>query len=300
MIKIKTIIGLILLFTAFPAWTQQSLPAKRIVVLEFSLLDDLLQLGVRPVGIASSRADEGTNPPFLLSQIQNIPDVGTRQQPNLEKIIALHPDLIVADTTMHADLYPLLKQIAPTLMLNGLLGSPDEQLKNIEVLAQATNQKTHVLGLKEKLQQAYTQAQKIGQQHPATVIIGYVSNAGEFQAITANALISTILKDFSHPNLITVFRKEQSVPLPIETIYSKNPDQIIILLTDGNKEPYERLIKNPLWSEITAVKAKHVYFMDRDLWAKNHGVLATQLMLKQAKQSGFLNNQSNKEIKEAI
>lgn len=271
-------------------------PAKRIVVLEFSLLDDLLQLGVTPIGFASSRTDEGTNPPFLLSKLDNVIDVGTRQQPNFEKIISLHPDLIVADTTMQREIYPLLKQIAPTLMLNGLLGDLNTQEKNLQILAQATGTEDKTDTLVKQLKTSYVKAKKIAAQHPATVIIGYANNAGQFQALTANALTSQILQEFSHSNLITVSREEQSTPIPVETILAKNPDKIVVLLTNGNLDPYRALTQHPLWKELRAVKTQHVYFMDRDIWAKNHGILATELLLKEAQQTGFLTNQPNNKL----
>lgn len=271
-------------------------PATRIVVLEFSLLDDLLQLGVKPIGIASSRLDEGTNPPFLLPNIKDVPDVGTRQQPNLEKIKALHPDLIVADITMQGNLYPVLKEIAPTLLLNGLQGAPHTQINNLRVLARATGTQEKVASLATRLMTVYARAKRISANHKGTVIMGYVSNAGQFQALTANALTSTILKDLGRDNLVTVSRKEQSTPLPVETVLAQNPDSIIILLTDGDLSPFKTLsTRNPLWQELRAVKTNHVYFMDRDIWAKNHGLLATELLLKEAEKTGFLINQSQKE-----
>lgn len=268
-------------------------PAKRIVVLEFSLLDDLLQLGVKPIGIASSRADEGTNPPFLLPQIKNITEVGLRQQPNLEKIMSLHPDLIVADTTMQGSMYPLLKKIAPTLMLNGLSGDPDTQIKNLQILGVATGTQEKVGPLAKRLLTRYANAKKLGAAHPANVIMGYANQAGQFQALTTNALTSTILKEFSHPNLMTISREEQSAPIPLETILAMNPDSLVILITDGDKNPYYALTRHPLWKELRAVKTKHVYFMDRDIWAKNHGMLATELLVKEAEETGFLTNRSN-------
>lgn len=267
-------------------------PAKRIVVLEFSLLDDLLQLGVKPIALASSRADEGSNPPFLLPQLINMIDVGTRQQPNLEKIMQLHPDLIIADSTMQHEIYPLLKQIAPTLMLNGLLGDTETQIHNLKLLAEATGSRNKVEPIANQLRSKYQAAKKIGNAHPARIIVGYVSQAGQFQALTANALTSKILNDFAHPNLITISRKEQSIYLPLETLLVQDPDSIIVLLTDGDLHPYRVLTKRPLWNELRAVKTKHVYFMDRDIWAKNHGVLATELLLEQAEKTGFLRNEA--------
>jgi iron complex transport system substrate-binding protein len=287
-------------FSVYALDTANAKPAlKRIVVLEFSLLDDLLQLGIKPVGIASSRADEGTNPPFLLPQIKDIEDVGTRQQPNLEKIMALHPDLIVADITMQKKIYPLLKRIAPTLMLNGLSGNIDTQEQNLRILAEATHTQDNVDTLIKNLRKRYAAAKKTGTEHPASVMIGYANNAGQFQVLTANALTSRILKELGHPNLITIYREEQSAPVPIETILANNPDSIIVLLTDGNMTPYHALIRHPLWNEIRAVKTQHIYFMDRDLWAKNHGILATELMLKEAEETGFLTNKPNTALLES-
>jgi len=273
-----------------------SKPAKRIVVLEFSLLDDLLQLGIKPIALASSRADEGTNPPFLMPQIAGIEEVGTRQQPNLEKIIALHPDLIVADITLQENIYPLLNNIAPTLMLNGLLGKVETQIDNLNKLAQATNTQDKVPALKETLIKQYEHAKQMAIKHPANVMIGYANIAGQFQALTANALTSQILDEFAHPNLMTISREEQSTFIPMETLLVKDPDSIIILLTDGDLNPYYTLIRQPLWKELRAVKTRHLYFMDRDIWAKNHGFQATLLLLKEAEQSGFLVNRPNLSI----
>jgi ABC-type Fe3+-citrate transport system substrate-binding protein len=265
---------------------------SRIIVLEFSLLDDLLQLGVKPIGLASSRIDEGTNPPFLLAQINGIPDVGTRQQPNLEKILSLHPDLIVADLTMQSEIYPLFKQIAPTLLLNGLQGDLETQIHNLQTLAKITATFEKVQPLETQLREKYAHAKKLNA-NSRTVIIGYISSSGQFQALTSNALTSKILLDLGFRNLITISRKEQSSPLPMETLLALNPDTLIILFTDHDKEPYHSLSKNPLWKELTAYKTKHIYFMDRDIWAKNHGILATELLLKEAEDSGFLAQQPN-------
>src|SRR5919201_781080 len=57
---------------------------RRIVALEFSFVDDLTQVGLKPIGLA----DDNTS-------------VGLRATPNLETIASLHPDLIIADATRH-------------------------------------------------------------------------------------------------------------------------------------------------------------------------------------------------------
>ena len=263
---------------------------KRIVVLEFSLLDDLLALGVTPIGTASSQADEGGDPPYLAAKMANIARVGTRQQPNLEQIMALKPDLIIADTTFQSALYPQLQKIAPTIMLNGLNGDIQIQKANLKILAKLTNTNSQYQAQLKQLNQTMHKAIQLGQAYPGSTLIGFADDKGQFHALTANALASNVLAKLNHPNVITVSRKTQAVMIPVETMITKNPDNIIILLTDGNKQQLAKLQKNPLWQQVPAVKAGHVYLMDRDIWAKSHGILAFNLMLQQALQTGFLSN----------
>ena len=67
---------------------------ERIIVLEFGILDELKLLGVKPVGIGKSDNTEGQDPAHLQNFIKDIPGVGTRDEPSLEAIAKLKPDLI--------------------------------------------------------------------------------------------------------------------------------------------------------------------------------------------------------------
>jgi ferric hydroxamate transport system substrate-binding protein len=76
-------------------------PAQRVVALEWTYVEDLLALGIQPVGVADI---EGYNSwvkvPVALDP--SVEDVGLRGEPNLEKIAALKPDLII-DVAFRAD-----------------------------------------------------------------------------------------------------------------------------------------------------------------------------------------------------
>ena len=82
-------------------------PAKRVVVLEYSFLDTLIALGVPPVGaaIGTQGGDRGV-PPYLRSRVVGVTSVGSRAVPSLEAILALQPQVIIADTFVHRDLIP--------------------------------------------------------------------------------------------------------------------------------------------------------------------------------------------------
>lgn len=53
----------------------------------------------------------------LVGQEMDYTSVGTREQPNLEVISSLQPDLIIADAERHKGIYKDLQQIAPTIVL---------------------------------------------------------------------------------------------------------------------------------------------------------------------------------------
>ncbi|MFP5487257.1 MAG: ABC transporter substrate-binding protein, partial [Acidimicrobiia bacterium] len=88
-------------------------PAERIVVLEWDFAEHLLALGVTPVGVADA-AGYGN---WLASELPaDVTDVGTRQEPSLESIAALDPDLIIGVDFRHAANLEQFEAIAPTLL----------------------------------------------------------------------------------------------------------------------------------------------------------------------------------------
>ncbi len=87
----------------------------RVVALEFNHIEHLLAMGIQPVGVADKEGYQtwvGTGVPLAPSVV----DVGTRQEPSLEKIAELEPDLILAIEFRHAEIYDRLSKLAPTLV----------------------------------------------------------------------------------------------------------------------------------------------------------------------------------------
>eukprot|EP01133_Synstelium_polycarpum_P021539 gene21539-25870_t len=86
---------------------------QRVVVLEPVQLDTSVALGVIPVGTAVLSETTGV-PAYLGEKAAEIEMVGTVAAPNLEKIVALSPDLIIGTESRHGDMYEQLAAIAPT------------------------------------------------------------------------------------------------------------------------------------------------------------------------------------------
>ena len=91
---------------------------QRIVILdEFYLLDNLSALEIKPVGYTPCLVC--TSSDVLSEYIADVPALGDMDAPSLEKIVSLKPDLILGLEWQEKS-YPLLSEIAPTVMVDGV------------------------------------------------------------------------------------------------------------------------------------------------------------------------------------
>lgn len=86
---------------------------KRAVALQWDILENLIALGITPVGAGNIAPwNAWVVDPKLP---EGIADVGTRAEPNLERIAALKPDVILIGPTQ-LDLLPQFSELAPVLV----------------------------------------------------------------------------------------------------------------------------------------------------------------------------------------
>ncbi|WP_036626799.1 ABC transporter substrate-binding protein [Pantoea sp. AS-PWVM4] len=87
-----------------------SLPAPRLVVLDWGLVETLLAIGVVPVGVAEIAGyHDNVVTPVIPAQV---PDVGLRLAPNLEWLQQLAPDYILINSSQESQ-RAMLERIAP-------------------------------------------------------------------------------------------------------------------------------------------------------------------------------------------
>ncbi|GAA1586156.1 iron-siderophore ABC transporter substrate-binding protein [Kribbella sancticallisti] len=100
--------------------TEIKTKPKRVVALDTSFVDATLIMDTPVVGYTDYRTINGKLPDYLgedrTTYGSESESVGTLAEPNLEKIAALKPDLIVSAKVRHEKLYEQLSKIAPTIM----------------------------------------------------------------------------------------------------------------------------------------------------------------------------------------
>jgi iron complex transport system substrate-binding protein len=85
---------------------------QRLVTLDAASFENAIALGFKPIGTVL--AEQST--PYLENQQLAATNIGQMGTPSLERILTLHPDLIVG-LNYHEEIYAQLSQIAPTLLL---------------------------------------------------------------------------------------------------------------------------------------------------------------------------------------
>ncbi|WP_329109044.1 iron-siderophore ABC transporter substrate-binding protein [Micromonospora sp. NBC_01699] len=94
--------------------TEVPVHPQRVVVLDTDKIDSALSLGIVPVGAARA-GESGGFPTYLGDKVSSIKDVGVLNEPDLEAITALKPDLILGSKFRQEKFYDELNAIAPTV-----------------------------------------------------------------------------------------------------------------------------------------------------------------------------------------
>lgn len=112
--------------------------ATDVVSLEWGLTENLLALGVDPVGAADVEGYNTWDTSVALDEAT--PDVGQRGEPSLDAISALEPDLVVTTTDLPENVITQIEKIAPVLALRGSDGTdPIGYMRStVETLSEVT------------------------------------------------------------------------------------------------------------------------------------------------------------------
>ena len=113
-------------------------PAEKVVALEWNTAENLVALGVMPVGVADV---EGYGD-WVQSEAldDSVTDVGMRGEPSVDAIAGLAPDLVLTTTDLPETVIAQIEEFAPVLVVRGADASdPIGQMeKNFERIATAT------------------------------------------------------------------------------------------------------------------------------------------------------------------
>lgn len=131
-------------------------PAERIVTIEWSYTEHLLAVGVQPVGMADIEGYQTyvTEEPGVAADVT---DIGSRQEPSIEQIRLLQPDLILTDVERSAANLDELETIAPVMAFPTYVEGADQLDSMVEAflaVAQAVDRGEEAVAVLDDLDAA--------------------------------------------------------------------------------------------------------------------------------------------------
>ncbi len=261
---------------------------KRVVVLEYSFLDTLIALGVKPIGAAiGTQAGDRGAPPYLRPLLSGITEVGSRAAPNLEVMLRLKPDVIVADAFVHKTLEANLKAIAPVIMFNSRRGSYDDLQSQTFELAKLVGKESLAKTLLEE-QTRLIQKAKAFANSKAPSFIAAVATPTSLTLHSTESFIGSLLERLGRKNAVKPQGTATQFEISLEALVSLNPATLALFTGSFEKPITEEWAKNPLWQRLEAVKRNRVFVFDRDLWTRSRGPIALKKIVAEAINSGLL------------
>ena len=252
---------------------------EKVVTLFQGATDAVLALNVKPVGAVESWIEQ----PWYLyirDKMDGVTNLGSENQPNLEEIIALQPDLIIGSKTRHEAIYEQLSAIAPTVMTEEV----HFWKESLSLSAEALNKKDEeekflaewdktVADFKEKMGDKLKLEAGIVDFRPDHARIVYTG----FSALVLDELgIARPESQKGEDWGIKLTSKENIPQMDADIIF----DQTSTTRDDGRLDLRKDWTGHPLWKNLRAVANNRVFEVDAAVWNNGSGPLAAMEMVE--------------------
>lgn len=251
---------------------------ERVVVLEWVYGEDLLALGVQPVGMADIKGyNAWVNIDAELSE--EVEDVGTRQEPNLEAISRLNPDLIITAGYRHDAIMEDLNSIATTLAFNpypeeGKGDQYQEMINTFNKIAKVMGKEdkaSEVLGnMKNTFEEAKTKLVDAGFENtPFLLTQAYSSqNTPTLRLFTDNGMATKIMEKLG---LVNAYEESDwelygFKQTDVEALQNFQDAHFFYIVQEDDNVFENQLKGNPAWENLDFVKNDRLYQLPGDTW----------------------------------
>lgn len=256
--------------------TKLDKPAKKVVVLEWVYAEDVLALGVQPVGMADIKNyNKWVNTPSKPGK--DVVDVGTRQEPNLQEISRLKPDLIITASFRSKAIKDQLEQIAPTVMFDPSTNNNDhfaEMTDTFKQIAKALGKeekgKKVLADLDKTFADAKAKIEKANLKDKKVVMTQSFTakNVPTFRLLTENSTTMQIVKKIGLEN---AYEPKQVVPdgfkqTTVEALQGVQDANFLYIVADDDNIFDNQLKGNPAWENLKFKKENKMYKLKGDTW----------------------------------
>lgn len=242
---------------------------ERIVSLTAGDLSTIYDLGAVAVGRPIIRGK-------MSSEIEEIEEVGTSNDVNVEKIASLQPDVVIAHPQLNKDAIPALEELGIAIVQMGA-NSVDEVKQSIQILGELVQKEEKATELIKDIEEITSKSEETNEDALRTLVI--FGSAGNWMAALPDSLSGGMLDAVGGYNIAKDYEKLERFPqyaqLDMEKIIEADP-AVIFFITPGPQEETvkaftEEMEQNPAWGNIKAIKEDHFISLPNNLFGANPG-----------------------------
>lgn len=249
-------------------------PATEVVGLEWGVIENLISLGVMPVGVADV---EGYTAWVSAAPLdEGVVDVGLRGEPSIDALVALEPDLVVATTDLPANIIEQIEGLVPVLVVRAAAAErPVDQMRdNIRLIAQAVGKEPEADALVERVDTAIAEgAQAIAdaglEGQPFTLADAWMDgNNVSIRAFTAGSLMGAVAEEMG---LVNAWDLEGDADYglaitDVEGLTNLGDVQFTYYTNAAEVDAIAELDGNPIWEGLPFVQNGNVHRLPDGIW----------------------------------
>lgn len=239
---------------------------RRVITLAPNLTETIYALGLE------DRLAGDTNYCDTPPAAKTKPHVGETVNPSLEAIVALHPDLVLATTSINRieTVESLARLGIPVYSTDPqtVWGMIDSTARIAELMGAATQGAEFATRLKQRLGELHSRLSDL----PATHVL-FVVWSDPLITIGQKTFIADALRWAGAESVIV---SEQSWPqVSLEEVFRLQPDYIVLAGNHAETDSSEAndLRSRPVWKELRAVKAGHIVDLGEEISRPSPGMI---------------------------
>jgi iron complex transport system substrate-binding protein len=259
----------------------------RIASLSIHLTNDLLALGIKPIGsVVGGELKDFL--PHVKDQLKDTKQLGPAKDPDMEALLELSPSVIYLDKEFGGQDVSKYEKIASTEVFNLDEGTWRDHLRSIGKLVNREQQAEKFIADYEKQTKEVRNLinNKLGED---SKVMAIRVTAKELRVFSTKRPMGPILfEDLGLKPANGIEELESNQPYEVisqEVLPDFDADAIFVVVNsdDDAQTAFKQLQESPIWKGLKAVKGNHVYVIPDQPWL-DYSALGNKLAMDDAKE----------------
>ncbi|MCX2951373.1 ABC transporter substrate-binding protein [Lentzea sp. NEAU-D7] len=247
--------------------------ARRVVALEWAEAEVVASLGVMPVGVADTAGYKTWNASMPLDA--SVKDVGKRNEPSVDAIVALNPDVVVMASSRDTTLVPQLEKYVPVVVTKSSDAARnfDRLREDVKMVAQAIGKSAEADELLSEMDSKLAEGKKALEAKAGTPFFmadGYLEGSTvSIRPFGKGSLVSDTAERLGLKNAWTGQVDPQWAlgQTDVEGLTALADPKTVLFYSASEEDVFTTgLAQNPVWQRLPFVSAQQVHRFEPGTW----------------------------------